>query len=174
MRSRIPPPEYISESIVGAVYTLLGGMALVVGTVPAALTAYSPQVSGTLTLRYALPLVPPATEALVPGLMVAERGGALTGREAWDFIQAQFLVHPRADVIGVKGNGTLAQVFLRELDFGLPIAVFVYTAPDSMVAAAHPTVLIVGADAPPLPEMLSKYLPRVDDIATLLPPDARD
>lgn len=168
MPSRIPSPEYISESVEGAVYDLPAATALLLGTPPALLAAYTPRLQGMLTLRYGIPCLTPATDAIVPGLMVGEKGGTLTGREAWDYMLRRFQMHPRADIIGVRSNGQTAQVWLRELDFGAAIKVFVYASPQTMTPTVAVTALVIGMDANPLPELLAQYLPITDNIRSLL------
>src|SRR5438552_34437 len=129
MSPKIPTPELISEAIDGAVYNLLGANALVLGETPEKLANHRPLIVGPLIVRYALPLLEPASEAVIPGLFAAEKGGMLVGREAWDYIQRQFQMHPRADVVGLGANGKPTQVFLRQIDFGAPVRVFVYDRP---------------------------------------------
>ncbi len=156
----IPSLELVGESVDGAIYDLPGGMTLAIGIVPEALAARHPVVTGALTIRYAMPFIFPATEAVVPGLFAAEKGGILVGREAWDYIQGHFQLHPRADVIGLRPNGQQAQAFLRELDFGAPVRVLAYDRPDSTTPRAELSALVIGVDAPAVPELLARYLPR--------------
>lgn len=159
MVSRIPEPEYIHETVEGAVYDLPTGMTLVVGTPPLALRNAAPVLSGTLVIRYAIPLQIPPTQAIIPGLFVSEKGVALVGREAWDFMTGNFQLYPRADVVGLRAaNGTPHQVFLRELDFGAAIRVLVYDSVDVSVSPVDVTRLIPGEGAAELPELLAKYL----------------
>ncbi len=159
MPSRIPTPELIGEAVDGAVYNLPGGRTLVVGTAPSALSDQQPTMCGALVVRYALPFLQPPTDAVIPGLFAADKGGMLVGREAWDYIQEHFQMHPRADIIGLHPNGTPAQVFLRELDFGAPVRVLLYDGPTAAVPRAEVQALYVGNNALPLPDLLSKYLP---------------
>jgi hypothetical protein len=158
MPPRIPTPELIGEAIDGAVYNLPGGKTLVVGGAPSALSDQQPILRGALVARYALPLLQPPTDAVIPGLFAAEKGGMLVGREAWDYIQEHFQMHPRADIVGLHPNGTQAQVFLRELDFGAPVRVLLYDGPTATVPGAEAQALYMGDNAPPLPDLLSKYL----------------
>ncbi len=158
----IPSPELIGDQIDGAVYAVPGGNVLVLGTLPATLARTQPLLGGSLVVRYALPLVEPPTEAIIPGLFAAEKGGMLVGREAWDYIQRQFQLHPRADIVGLRLNGTRAQVFLRELDLGAPVRVLAYSTPESTTPAAEVRALLIGANAPPVPDLLAKYLPLMD------------
>ncbi len=167
MPPSIPSPELVGESLDGAIYDLPGGTALVIGAVPEALAARQPVVKGVLTIRYAMPFIFPATEAVIPGLFAAEKGGMLVGREAWDYIQGHFQVHPRADVIGLRPDGRQAQVFLRELDFGAPVRVLAYDRPEATTSRAELSALVIGAGAPAVPDLLAQYLP-VKELNALL------
>ncbi len=161
MPLRIPPPEYIGETVSGAVYDLPGGMALLIGQPPAALADHEPLLGGTVTVRYGIPMSTPPTDVVVPGLFVSEMGAALIGREAWDYMQRRFQMHPRADIIGLRMNGASAQVFLRELDWGAPVRVFVYDSAAARAPTAELKALVTGPEAPPPPELLAQYLPAV-------------
>jgi hypothetical protein len=156
---RIPDPELVGESVNGAIFDLPAGAALVVGAIPLALAGQTPLYNGSLTIRYAISLLVPATAALIPGLLAGEKGGILLGREAWDYIQNHFQVHPRADVVGIRLDGSQAQVLIRELDFGVPVRVAAYISPESTTPIKELTSLIIGENAPELPELLTKYLP---------------
>src|SRR5258706_14563193 len=101
MSLKIPDPDYIAEAINGSVYVLPGGTILVIGTPSPELSAQHPVLFGDITLRFGLTLLVPSGDVLIPGLLAAEKGGILTGREAWDFLQRQFQMHPRADVVGI-------------------------------------------------------------------------
>src|SRR5215831_4035653 len=164
MPRSIPAPELIGESVEGAVYELSGNNILVFGAVPESLAGRAPLIRGTLTVSYGLPLLTPPTEAIIPGLFVAEKGGILVGREAWDYIQSNFQIHPRADVVGKRPDGSDIQVFVREIDFGRDVRVFVFSAPEVTKAVAEVTGLIAEASA--VPDLLGKYLPRNRDLDT--------
>jgi hypothetical protein len=165
-----PTPELIGEAINGAVYDLPGGTTLVIGAVPGALADLHPRLSGSLIARYALPLLDPPTDAVIPGLIAGERGGILVGREAWDYIQKHFQVHPRADVVGLYLDGSPAQHFLREIDLGATVRVLIYDSETAKVAAAEVDGL-VAHNIESLPELLTKYLPLKDLDALLRLPD---
>src|SRR5258706_3985731 len=97
----IPDPEFFHDSVEGTVYTLPGGTLIAIGTPPTALADVPPTLSGSLVVRYGLSPFNPPSEIIVPGLFASEKGGVLVGREAWDYLQNNFQVHPRADVVGV-------------------------------------------------------------------------
>ncbi|MBX3083158.1 MAG: hypothetical protein KF716_16115 [Anaerolineae bacterium] len=156
---KIPEPEYIHEIIEGSVYELPEATTLVVGQATADLASYAPRIAGTVVLRYGLSLQTPSTNAIIPGLFVSEKGVALVGREAWDFMLAHFQLYPRADVVGFRvSNGAPLQVFLRELDFGTPIRVFAYESVDISLPPAEITQVRFGDAAAELPELLTKYI----------------
>jgi len=119
-------------------------------------------------IRYGLTLFVPTGNVLIPGLFAAERGGFLVGRAAWDFIQGNFTVHARADLLGMLLNGKTAQALIREVDFGVPVRVLVYDSPDARIPVIEINTLFVGKNAPPLPELLPLYLPAVADLDLLL------
>src|SRR5258708_26994489 len=113
-------------------------------------------LSGSLILCYGLTMIIPAGEVIVPGLFAAEKGGVLTGYEAWQFIQKQFMMHPRADVVGLGLKGKVIQCLLREIDFGIPVKTLVYSSPDSTIPSATLDALYVGAEASDPPELLTR------------------
>jgi hypothetical protein len=158
MSSTIPAPEYISEIVDSSVYQLPDVTALLVGSVLPTLANQRPIISGILIVRYGLTLLIPAGIVMIPGLFAAEKGGMLVGREAWDFMQGNFTMHPRADVVGMGIDGTMMQALVREIDFGVPVRVFVYASIDSKTPAAEVTQLIVSDNAPPVPDLLTRYL----------------
>ncbi len=165
---KIPDPELIGEPVDGAIYDLPGGVTLVIGAPPVSLAGRTPLLNGSLTIRYAIAMLMPPNEAIVPGLFAAEKGGMLVGREAWDYLQKHFQVHPRADIVGIRLDGKKAQALVRELDFGVPIRVLAYESTDRLVPFKELKALVVGENAPPLPDLLAKYLPAVATVDTLL------
>lgn len=156
---RIPEPIYIHETVEGAVFDLPEGTTLVVGQPRRHFANYAPRLSGTLVVRYGLSLQTPATQAILPGLFVSEKGVALVGDEAWTFILKNFQMYPRADVVGLRAlTGAPLQVFLRELDFGSGVRVFVYESVDVSLPPAEVSRLVLGEGAAQLPPLLGKYL----------------
>ena len=167
--TKIPAPELIGEPITGAIYALPRGKVLVIGDPPSTLANREVIFMGDMLARYAIPLYSPPDTAVIPGLLVGERGGFVVGREAWDFIEENFQRFPRADVIGRKLDGSEAQVFLRELDLGRSIRVVLYEAncPERK-PLAEVANYIKGTNAPDLPDLLARYLPIVSDLNGLL------
>jgi len=168
MPSRIPKPEFLHESLEGALYTLPGGTLLIPGRPPAAIGDNAPIISGTIIFRYGISFLIPPQDALIPGLFVSERGAALTGREAWDFMLAHCQLYPRADVLGFRTNGGDSQVFLKQLDWGRAVRVLAYASLDNRMPAAEPAAMFIGEDAPPIPELLAKYLAVVSDLTAFM------
>src|SRR5688572_21023908 len=71
-----------------------------------------PLATGLLTIRYAIPLLYESYLSIVPAYLIAERGGELSGWEAWDFIYRRFELHPRAEIFGLRSDGVSDQLFL--------------------------------------------------------------
>lgn len=158
---KIPEPEYIADSVDGAIYqTVTGARLLIDMEIDTAVTAARLIARGSFTICYGISLLRPPTEAVIPGLFFGERGGSLVGREGWQYLQDHFQVHPRADVVGLKIDGTRAEYWVRELDFGVPVRVFAYAAPTD----TKPLIELhafSAADVSALPELFVRYLPRV-------------
>ena len=127
-------------------------------------------MSGSLVVRYGLSPFNPPGEIIVPGLFASEKGGVLVGREAWDYLQNNFQVHPRADVVGVRLNGEQVQAYVRELDFGVPTHVLIYEDEQVSHPVCEATGLVVSADAPPLPDLLGENLPLITDLEAFIEP----
>jgi hypothetical protein len=168
MSSKIPDPEYIAEHVHGAIYALPGGTVLVIGTPPPQLTKHDPLLFGDLVLRFGLTLQIPPGEVMIPGLFAAEKGGILIGREAWDFLQRQFQMHPRADVVGLGLLGQPIQKYVREVDFGVPVRVYAYAGADQVSPTAELSGLLNADEVSTSPELATRYLPRVTDLDVLL------
>src|SRR5260221_504424 len=106
----------------------------------------------------------PPMDAIIPALFAAETGGILVGREAWDYLQNNFQIHPRADLVGQRLDGSDIQVFLREVDVGRPVRVLIFSAPESVKVVAEVTGLIIGVGAPVVPDLLAQYLPLIGNL----------
>ncbi|MHB8625651.1 MAG: hypothetical protein ACYDBJ_07085 [Aggregatilineales bacterium] len=160
-RLRVPEPEYVEERVDGTLTTRVEGMdcALYVGIDPPPDARIV--IQGALVIRYAIPLIVPSTDAIIPGLFISERGGMLTGHECWDYLQTRFQMHPRADVIGLNLNRLRAQALVRELDFGATVRVLAYADPPTVMPLTEvKTLYTTDAMAARLPELLKRYLPR--------------
>lgn len=150
-----PDPEYISETLTGVIFKEEERHLLAVG----GLTLLGECVAqGALTLRYAVPTLNPPIRWVIPGLLVGERGGAFTGRKAWDYMQDRWEHHPRADVVGLDPTGAKQTYFLKELDLAAQVRAYAYGDASTFV----PLCLLDGIAAPPgfeLPELAASYLP---------------
>jgi hypothetical protein len=157
---RVPEPAYVEEHMTGTLVALNGnvGAALYVGLDS---PSDSPVVTrGALVIRYAIPLITPPGNAIIPGLFISERGGILIGRECWDYLQTRFQMHPRADVIGLTVNGSQAQALVRELDFGAAVRILAYADPPNAAPLAEVKRLYTADSlADGLPELLERYRP---------------
>lgn len=152
---KIPNPEYVIDMVDGAIYDVAGKPILALH--PSALSG-AIIVQGTFAIRYAIPLLTPPSQAVIPGLFVGERGGALVGREGWEYMQDRFQMHPRADVIGLYLDGTRAEVWIRDLDFGAKVRVFAYRTAQDVVPLTELFGFSAGEGAA-LPDFIQRYLP---------------
>jgi hypothetical protein len=159
MPPKLPALRYIDQAVEGALYDAPGGPILLVGSAPSALRDRAPAHRGTLIVRYGIPLNLRGGGVVIPGLFVSERGAVLVGRAAWDFIQQHFQMYPRADVIGLDEHGKEVSVWLRELDFGARLRVFVYRSPADTLPLGEPVSVLRGEYAPALPPLLEQCLP---------------
>ncbi len=87
---KIPDLEYINDGVTGAIYETPNGALLMINAPNAPLEPDAPPganviARGTFTIRYAISLITSAYEAIIPGLFFGERGGALVGREGWQY-----------------------------------------------------------------------------------------
>lgn len=155
----LPKPEAVTETVEGVVVILKDGFGLILGEIPAEYASAQQAAEGTLSLRYGVPFNAPGVEPIIPHMFVSERGVALVGREAWQFMQEHFQLYPRSELIGVDPAGNTEQTFLRALDFGASVKVYFYLTPESTQAAGALQKVILGLNAPPVPELLGRYLP---------------
>ncbi len=155
----IPEPQLVGDTLEAALLQLESGVVLALGTLPptlppgAVLRARSP-----LTIRYAWAYLY-REEVIVPGLFAAEYGAILVGRAAWDYALQHSNLHPRADIVGLRSDGQRDQVMLRELDFGQPVTVLAYDAPDARHPLARLSAYWAGPGAPSVPDLLRDCLP---------------
>jgi hypothetical protein len=157
---QIPAPELVGDTLTASLYALDAGVALVLGTPPPLPPEALLRRPGPLTIRYALPYLQ-REAAIVPGLFASEYGAMLVGREAWDYAMNHYVLHPRADILGLRSDGQQDQVMLRDLDFGREVVVLAYDSPDARVPLAQLAAYWTGPDAPPLPDLLVEHLPRL-------------
>ena len=82
--------------------------------------------SGSMVLRYAIPMHGPRHLSVIPAIFVSEQGGVLYGHQAWRFMMKNYQLYPRAEIVGLQSDGDEVQVYLKELDFGDARRVLVY------------------------------------------------
>jgi hypothetical protein len=156
---QLPPPEYIMESLPeAAIYGQPNAAILALGALPEALAEQLLLHKGPLVIRFGLSFNQPSAKALLPGLLVSERGAVIVGRAAWDFMFKKFQLFPRADVIGMTPQGKAEQVFLRELDFGAPVRMFAYPSVEDNQPIAELKWLIAPTEVS-WPDLVIRYLP---------------
>ena len=117
--------------------------------------------SGSLTVRYAVEYLGKPHRAIVPGLVALDYGEMLTGEEAWEFLLHQSNLHPRADVVGYRSDGTEDMVVIKALDLAQPVHVLVYTDPHATQPIAQVSALITTG---PVAPRLSQHLPTYPSI----------
>jgi hypothetical protein len=121
--------------------------------------------SGPLTLRYAVEYLGRPHLAIVPGLIALDYGDMLTGEAAWDFLLHRSNLHPRADVIGYRTDGTDDMTLVKLLDLAQPVQVWAYADAAAVKPLARVQALIATPDAvAALPPRLLAYLPRFDSL----------
>ena len=147
----------VSEQVTGMLLSKRGDTAtLVVGEHPPFGNGHSaPLATGMFTIRYAIPLYTEPHIAIIPSMLVAERGGELVGWRAWDFIFKRYELHPRAEIFGLRSDGVADQLFLRTLDIAAPLRIYAYRDWQASTPLAHVTQVIASPDTP-LPERLAQ------------------
>lgn len=98
-------------------------------------------------IRYGIPLLGTPHIALVPAWYVTDRGAVLRNWQAWQFLRANYQQYPRAEIFGVLSNGKSSQTFIRELDFTLPLHVFLYDSLPDLKPIVRITRLHIAANA---------------------------
>ncbi len=157
---QIPEPELIGDILSGSLIGQDDAVILLLGAAPVAAGEQVLRPAGPLVVRYAIPYLHQRT-AIVPGLFASEYGEFLVGRQAWNYAQRNFTIHPRSDLVGLRPDGVQDQIMLRDLDFGRDVEVYAYESPDSREPVARLAAYRIGPGAPEsLPDLLVKYLPR--------------
>ncbi len=120
--------------------------------------------SGNCIVRYGLRFLGKLHQSIVPGLVVMDYGDFLTGEEAWEFLLKHSNLHPRAEVVGYRNDGSDDMVTIKTLDMAVDPEVLVYTNPSDTVPIARPTALI-ASESTSLPQRLIQYLPHYPSLA---------
>lgn len=161
-RGNIPAREPIGDSFEGVVLRAGGRTGL-------ALRPYAEaevQYSGAMIIRYGVRFLGKLHQSIVPGLVVLDYGDTLTGEEAWEFLIRRSNLHPRAEVVGYRDDGSEDMVFLRSLDFAVPPAVLLYADASSAAPFAQASALIAAEDAlDQFPPRAREFLPRFSTTA---------
>lgn len=149
MPARLP----ISDAIEGVVTRLDDNCLLSA----AMLTRGEFVAAGELIIRYGIPYLD-KPYSVAPDLVVLDYGDMLTGEAAWEFLIKQSHLHPRADVLGYRDDGSDQMLAVKQLDFAIPFDVFVYHQPADRKPLAKLNALIAAKPAA-FPKRLLDYLP---------------
>lgn len=120
--------------------------------------------SGDFVVRYAVRYLGRPHISIVPGLVALDYGDMLTGEAMWSFITEKSNLHPRADVVGYRNDGTDEMIVMKKLDLAQPIQPLVYASGTATEPIAAPVALIVPGQTN-LPARLVKYLPIFESLA---------
>ncbi|MBL8164360.1 MAG: hypothetical protein JNJ61_20395 [Anaerolineae bacterium] len=122
--------------------------------------------SGSMIVRYGVRFLGKLHQSIVPGLVVLDYGDMLTGEAAWDFLIKRSNLHPRAEIIGYRDDGSEDMVFLRTLDFAVAPAVLLYNDASTPSPFAQVSALIAAEDElETFPPRVREYLPRFSSAA---------
>ena len=119
---------------------------------------------GDFVIRYGIVYLGKPMYSIVPDLVVVDYGEMLVGEEAWIFLTEQSNLYPRSDVFGYRNDGTDENLFIKELDFAIPVEVLAFANESDKTPIATLSALIAPESAT-YPEKLLKYLPRFDTLA---------
>ena len=157
--SAMLPRQPISDVIEGVV-TRLGDDCLLSS---AMLTRGEFAAAGELVIRYGIPYLA-KPYSIVPDLVVLDYGDMLAGEAAWEFLLKQSHLHPRADVLGHRDDGSDQMLTVKQLDFGIPFDVFVYHQAADRKPLAKLNALI-ASELAAFPKRLLDYLPAFATVA---------
>lgn len=120
--------------------------------------------SGNFVVRYGLRFLGKLHQSIVPGMVVLDYGDILTGEEAWDFLLKRSNLHPRAEVVGYRSDGSDDMVFIKTLDMAVEPEVLLYADENTHLPLARPAALI-ATELDHIPARLIKYLPPYSTLA---------
>jgi hypothetical protein len=120
-------------------------------------------LSGDLTIRYGVQYLGKPHLAIVPGLIALDYGDMITGEDAWDFLLHHSNLHPRADVVGYRADGSDDMVAIKYLDLAAPVQVLVYR--DSKATRCFARLEAFIGEAADLPSRILEYLPHFESLA---------
>jgi hypothetical protein len=154
----IPQRQPLGEQFSGVVADVDGKQLLALMPLPDTETI----ARGNFVVRYGLRYIGRSHLSIVPGIVVLDYGDMLTGEDAWTFLLKRSNLHPRAEVVGYRNDGTDDIVMVRNLDMALPVEVLVYADESTIIPAYRPEALItLDEDLPPY---LFEYLPRFNSL----------
>ncbi len=159
-RKSAPHSEPISD-LASGLATRVGGADLLSS---AALAGGAMIASGEFVIRYGITLMGKPQFSIVPDLVVADYGELLTGEAAWDFMQRQGHLYPRADVCGYMNTGEREMLPLKLLDFDYPYDVFVYHYADDDLPFTKVSALVT-AEPERFPARLREHLPHFTSLS---------
>ncbi len=159
MPKAIPERQPLGDPFAGVVLQLGQHLALAAEPQPTTTTL----ARGVFVVRYAVRFLGKTHFSIVPGLVVLDYGDILTGADAWNFLLMRSHLHPRAEVVGYRSDGTDDMVFVRQLDLAQPVEVLVYADSTATKPIARPTALIAPPTAAYSGRLLD-YLPRYDSL----------
>ncbi len=149
----IPPRQPIEDQFSGKVIAVGTQTAVATEEVSANVTA-----RGSFVIRYGVRFMGKPHIAIVPGLVAVDYGQILNGEAAWNFLIKRSNLYPRAEVFGVRNDGKDDMVYVKNLDFALPVAVLVYADAEAATPICNPDALITTLPDT-IPERLKMYLP---------------
>jgi hypothetical protein len=152
---RIPQRQPIGDAFTGCVLTCDGVHLLA----ESPLTGADVLATGAFMLRYGARYLGKPHLSVVPGIIALDYGDMLTGEGAWTFLYKHSNLHPRADVVGYRNDGTDEMINVKYLDLALAPEVLVYADAQATVPLARPAALI-AADPAAVPARLLEILPR--------------
>jgi hypothetical protein len=152
---RIPQRQPIGDAFTGCVLTCDGVHLLAESPLPGA----DVLATGAFMVRYGARYLGKPHLSVVPGIIALDYGDMLTGEDAWTFLYKRSNLHPRADVVGYRNDGTDEMINVKYLDLALAPEVLVYADADAAVPLARPVALI-AADPAAVPARLLENLPR--------------
>ena len=119
--------------------------------------------SGDLVVRYGVQYLDKPHLAIVPGLVALDYGEIITGEEAWGFLLYRSNLHPRADVVGYRNDGSDEMVVVKLLDPVAPVHMLIYSDTKAVQPIARVSALIADDTANIAPRLL-EYLPRFESL----------
>jgi hypothetical protein len=160
MTANIPPREPIGDAWQGCI-ARVGDTELLMLTPEADALVLA---EGAFIVRYGVRYLGKPHLSIVPGMVFIDYGQMLTGVAAWEFLLKRSNLYPRAEIFGYRNDGRDEQMYVKTLDFALPMDVLVYRDAQAAAPLAQPQACIAPATAVVAPRIL-EYLPRYETLA---------